>query len=193
MTPDNHDITVMWLCICTPPNHVSSRRRSSFLLILNFACNVWFVVHPYQLRYIISIFKYMYVYMIAWPTLICQQKRRYAPRPLTYLRSSRMASCQTRKIASCACAGNAGNVFPATDFKRNRLLAIPACITARASRTCRDSCPDRKPAVAGKRSRHSRRMRNLQFYVSGKRPMPVISQCTANDLKFLNNDQWTCS
>ena len=28
-------------------------------------------------------------------------------------------SCQIRKIAGCACAGNAGNVFPATDFKGN--------------------------------------------------------------------------
>ena len=43
------------------------------------------------------------------------------------------ASYQIRKIAGCACAGNAGNVFPATDFKGNRGLAIPACITA-----CRD-------------------------------------------------------
>ena len=30
------------------------------------------------------------------------------------------ASYQIRKIASCACAGNVGNVFPATDFKGNR-------------------------------------------------------------------------
>ena len=28
--------------------------------------------------------------------------------------------------------GYAGNLFPATDFKGNRELAIPACITARA-------------------------------------------------------------
>ena len=47
------------------------------------------------------------------------------------------ASCQIRKIASCACAGNAGNVFP-----RHRGLAIPTCITARAWRTCRDACRD---------------------------------------------------
>ena len=53
------------------------------------------------------------------------------------------ASYQIRKIAGCACAGNAGNVFPATDFKGNRLLAIPACITARASRTCCDGCRGR--------------------------------------------------
>ena len=44
------------------------------------------------------------------------------------------ASCQIRKIASCACARNAGNVFLATEFKGNREFAIPACITACASR-----------------------------------------------------------
>ena len=30
------------------------------------------------------------------------------------------ASFQIRKIAACACTGNAGNIFPATDFKGNR-------------------------------------------------------------------------
>ena len=59
-------------------------------------------------------------------------------------------SYQLRKIVECACAGNAGNVFPATDFKGNRFLAIPACITARASRTCRDACRDRYSALARK-------------------------------------------
>ena len=62
-------------------------------------------------------------------------------------------------------------------FPRHRGWAIPTCITARASRTCRDACRDHEQAVSfeigggGKRSRHSRRMRNLQFYVSGKRPI----------------------
>ena len=62
-------------------------------------------------------------------------------------------------------------------FPRHHRQAIPTCITARASRTCRDACRDRQLTVSfeigggGKRSRHSRRMRNLQFYVSGKRPM----------------------
>ena len=36
------------------------------------------------------------------------------------LLASSWASYQIRKIAGCACAGNAGNVFPATDFKGNR-------------------------------------------------------------------------
>ena len=60
------------------------------------------------------------------------------------------ASYQIRQIAGCACAGTAGNVLPATDIKGNHQLAIPACITARASRTCRDACWDRWPKVAGK-------------------------------------------
>ena len=46
--------------------------------------------------------------------------------------------------SGCACAGNTGKVFPATDLKGNRGLAIPAFITARAS------ARDRQPAVAGK-------------------------------------------
>ena len=32
----------------------------------------------------------------------------------------RLASCQIWKIVGCACAGNAGNVFPATNFEGNR-------------------------------------------------------------------------
>ena len=49
--------------------------------------------------------------------------------------------------------------FPAAEFRGNRKLAIPACLTARASRTCRD------------RSRHSRRKHNPQFCVPGKMPI----------------------
>ena len=75
---------------------------------------------------------------------------------------------QIRQISGCTCAGNAGNVFPATDFKGNRQLAIPTCITARASRTCRDACIANPRQE--KRTRYSRRMRNPQFYVSDKRP-----------------------
>ena len=40
------------------------------------------------------------------------------------------------------CTGNAGNVFPATDFRGNHWLAIPSCITARGSCTCREACRD---------------------------------------------------
>ena len=37
-----------------------------------------------------------------------------------WLSATQWASYQIRKIAGCACAGNAGNVFPATDCNENR-------------------------------------------------------------------------
>ena len=59
-------------------------------------------------------------------------------------------------------------------FPRHRGLAIPICITTRAWRTCHDACRDLLTGGflwsrwRGKGSRHSRRMRSPQFYVSGK-------------------------
>ena len=78
----------------------------------------------------------------------------------------------------CACAGNAGNVFPVTAGKRSR----------HASRHVRDARAviyagianyrfPLKSAAGGKRSWHSRRMRNLQFYVSGNRPIHIFIVC----------------
>ena len=64
------------------------------------------------------------------------------------------ASYQIRKIVGCACAGNAGNVFP-----RRRAVMHVGIAHLR---------------WRGKRSRHSRRMRDPQFYVSGKRPMMYV-------------------
>ena len=75
-------------------------------------------------------------------------------------------------------------------FPLQRGQAVPACITERAWRTCRDACRDRKLVVSfgvggeGKRSRHSRCMRNPQRYVSDKRPMvhrdDVVHQASTN-------------
>ena len=44
------------------------------------------------------------------------------------------ASCQIRNIAGCACAGNAGNVFPRRQFQRKPLVSDPGmhhgtCVT----------------------------------------------------------------
>ena len=66
-------------------------------------------------------------------------------------------------------------------FPHPRRLEIPTCITARASRTCRDAMPGSLTCVflwswwLGKRSRHSRRMRNPQFYLFGKRFHVMVS------------------
>ena len=58
--------------------------------------------------------------------------------PLVGFAGEVWASCQICKIAGCACAGNARNVFPASVG-----WSISTCITARAWRTCRDVCRDR--------------------------------------------------
>ena len=79
------------------------------------------------------------------------------------------ASYQIRTIVGCARAGNAGNVFPATDFRGNRQLAIPACITARASRTCRDACWDRSPAGGGENVPGILGACTTRCFVSGKK------------------------
>ena len=91
------------------------------------------------------------------------------PQPAFF--KSSWASYQLRKIAGCACTGNAGNVSPATDFKGNPKLAI-----RRASRHVGDARAVIHIGISnqrcrGKRSRYSQRMRNPQFYVSGKRTM----------------------
>ena len=79
-------------------------------------------------------------------------------------------------------------------FPRHLVLAIPTCITGRAWSTCCEACQDRSLVVSfgsrwrGKHSRHSRRMRNPQFYLSGKKPMgrgglPVLdTRCSVPDV-----------
>ena len=88
------------------------------------------------------------------------------------------ASYQIRKIAGCACAGNAGNVFPCRQFQRKPLVSdpgmhhstcvphVPWCMSG--SLTCGNG---------GKRSRHSRRMRtrNFAYLARGPLPEPVLT------------------
>ena len=45
---------------------------------------------------------------------------KYSAKKRCYLYSIQWASYQIRKIADCACAMNAWNIFPATDFKWKR-------------------------------------------------------------------------
>ena len=67
--------------------------------------------------------------------------------------------------------GMPGTFTPAADFEGNCFLAIPACITARALRTCRGACRDRLPAVTGKTFPAFPVHVHPQFCVSGKRSM----------------------
>ena len=79
---------------------------------------------------------------------------------------------QIRKIVGCACARNTGNASPtpriSDPYMNHGTCAtyVPRCMPVSLTtgflwRWCREK----------KRSRHSRRMRNPQFNVSGKRPI----------------------
>ena len=52
-------------------------------------------------------------------------------------------SYQIRKIVSCTCVGDAGDIFSATYLKGNRWLSIPTCITVGTSCKCHDACRNR--------------------------------------------------
>ena len=80
-----------------------------------------------------------------------------------------------RKIAGCACAGNPGNIFPAAacisdpDMHHGTCVThVPWCMLGSLTSGFLWS------GWRGKRSRHSRRMRNPQFCLSGKRPISPI-------------------
>ena len=70
---------------------------------------------------------------------------------------------------------------PAADFKGNRYLATPACITTRASRTCRDACRDRLLAVAGKTFPAFSAHAHPQFYASVKRSIETVWRIYASE------------
>ena len=86
------------------------------------------------------------------------------------------------KLQVAHAPGMPGTFSPAADFEGNRYLAIPACITARAWRTCCDACRDRLPAVTGKTFPAFPAHAHPQFCVSGKRPMSgwlwMVRRCT---------------
>ena len=84
------------------------------------------------------------------------------------------ASYQIRTIVGCACAGNAGNVSPPPRLS-DPDMHHGTCVT-RVSWCMSGSLSSRfhLSRWRGKRSRHSRRMRNPQVCVSGRRPMTRI-------------------
>ena len=82
------------------------------------------------------------------------------------------APYQIRKTTGCACAGNVVNIFPATRLQRKQLVSdpgmhhgtcvthVPWCMSGSLTRGGGQNVP-----------RHSRCMRNPQFFVSGKKLM----------------------
>ena len=108
---------------------------------------------------------YIYIYMYNFVYLhICLHvcMHLYTPVCMQIYRSKYMwvsawASYQIRKIAGCACAGNAGNVFPRRRFQRELLVSDPGmhhgtCVThvpwcMSGSLTCGDG--ENVPGIPG--------------------------------------------
>ena len=81
------------------------------------------------------------------------------------------AYCQIHNIVGCACVGSAGGVSPPPRVS-DPDMHHGACVTHVA--WCMPGLLTTSLIWSwsrGKRSRHSRRMRNPQFHLSGKRPM----------------------
>ena len=89
----------------------------------------------------------------------------------SHLPATCWASYQIRKIAGCTCAGNAGNVSPSPrvsdpDMHHGTCVThVPWCMPGSLTSSFVWS------RLQGKRSRHSRPMRNPQCYLSAERPM----------------------
>ena len=105
------------------------------------------------------------------------------------------ASCHIRKIAGCACAGNAGNVNDPDMHPDTCVTHTPWCMLG--SLTSNFGWGQ----LQEKRSRHSRSMHNPQFNVSDKSQSYAMDSCVLSSLSnftFLRfsvgirKDCWFC-
>ena len=113
--------------------------------------------------------RYTVLILLKWQHVI-----KWYPFHYTKLYPWPWASYKIRKTVSCVCAGNSGNVFPATAGYRSRhaygtyVMHVPWCIPGSLTSSFLWS---RWQEI---RARHSRRMHNPQLYVSVVR-VPWIS------------------
>ena len=110
------------------------------------------------------------------PVISCKSMRWW----ISAVSADPWASYQIRNIAGCACAGNAGNVFPLRLLQRKPLVSDPGmhhgtCVThvpwcMSGSLTC----------GSGKTFPAFPAHAHLQFYVSGKRPIYIWRQIASS-------------
>ena len=135
--------------------------NASYLDYLYFVCMAFLLTNTLRRLYW-ETRKYFYELPI-WYTNICHDYCCHGP--LTRYVKLRVAHAP----------GMPGTFPPTAEFKGNRELAIPACITARTWRTCRDACRDCLPAVAGKTFPAFPAHAHPQLYVFDKKPIAVPS------------------
>ena len=97
-------------------------------------------------------------YTPVFPASSAEQPKISIPqRPLLQIIYARGPLARYLKLGVAHAPGIPGTILPPPR------VTIPTCTTARAWRTCRDAY----------RGRHSQRMRNTQFYSSGKMPIQL--------------------
>ena len=98
------------------------------------------------------------------------------------------ASYQIRKIAGCACAGNAGNVFSRRRLQRKPLVSDPGMRHARSVMHVGIAYPRWR----GKRSRHSRRRRTRNFTYLVRGPWSSRNICASSyPIIAVTSNVWT--
>ena len=114
---------------------------------------------------------------------------------------------QDRILSCCGCGSTAD--MPLTRYAKSRAAHAPGmpkrfpghplqrkplvCDPGMHHGTCVTHVGIASPRVCGKRSRHPRRMRNPQFYVSGKRPMLTVMNRAASyarNMIMRNQHNW---
>ena len=125
---------------------------------------------------------------LCFKMMACSDKIMHALAPIPVMP---WASYQIRKIAGCACARNAGNVFPRRRFQRKPLVSDPGmhhgtCVThvpwcKSGSLTCGDG--ENVPGITGACA--------TQICVSGKRPIACVNLFIFNwyDLTHRDRDE----
>ena len=123
--------------------------------------NSWYTLQYFAIRYFMN-WNVTHESIIFWTVFTFN--RNSLPNPATNSKpyplvtvSLTWASYQIRKIAGCACAGNAGNVFPRRRFQRKLLVSDPGmhhgtCVThvpwcMSGSLTCGDG--ENVPGIPG--------------------------------------------
>ena len=145
----------------------------------NFIINFWYSVEPNNVTYLYQLIYFSFSFPYSVISDITAIKYHTCDLKPLWLRSwsilvqrslghcwDQWASCHIRKMAFCACIGNAGNVVSDPDMHHGtRVSYEPWCMSGSLT-----SC-FLWNRWRGKHSRHSRCMRNPQFYKSGKRTM----------------------
>ena len=157
---------------------IKFRYREYFSMRIHFVWSqVWRIL---QVRICIFIYGIYETSLNISQLILVSRYWRHSKWPKRRNTATQWASYHIRKIVGCACAGKAGNFFPRHRLQRKPLLCDPGVHHG----TCATHVPwcmsGSLTRGGGKRSQHSRRMRNTQYCVSGQKSMYQIQNDVTN-------------